>query len=111
MTSERAQRRIERLLDRIDAAEEADDWRAVSILSQNVLAVDPENAEATAYLEAAERWLAETAASGSPPLPAGDEPSLSPSKGEAASIVPPLPTAGEGRGEGVPQPFKKEQTP
>ena len=58
MTSERAKRRIERLLDRIDAAEEADDWSSVQILSQNVLAVDPENAEATAYLEAAERWLA-----------------------------------------------------
>ncbi|MDA1258205.1 MAG: protein kinase [Chloroflexi bacterium] len=59
MTSERAQRRIERLLDRIDAAEEADDWRSVRILSQNVLAVDPDNAEAAAYLEAAERWLAD----------------------------------------------------
>ena len=90
MTSERAKRRIERLLDRIDAAEEADDWSSVQTLSQNELAGDPENAEATAYLEAAERWLA----AATPP-----------------STTSPLP-AGEGGGEGeVPQSSTPESTP
>jgi len=51
------------------------------LLPQNVLAVDPGNAEATAYLEAAERWLA-----------AGSSDSV------GAETSPP--PAGEGRGEG-----------
>ena len=91
MTSERAQRRIERLLDRIDAAEEADDWTSVQILSQNVLAVDPENAEAIAYLEAAERWLAVEHRD-----PVGESGSSRPS-GHNASTLRPLPSAEEGR--------------
>ena len=50
MASERVQRRIDALLDEIDVAEACGDWRSVRILSQNVLEVDPDNSEATAYL-------------------------------------------------------------
>ena len=57
MVSERIQRRIERLLDRIDAADDAGDWQQVVDLSQDVLAIDEENREALAYRQAAERQL------------------------------------------------------
>ena len=40
------QRRLERLLVRIDKVEEADDWSRVHQLARDVLAVDPDNAEA-----------------------------------------------------------------
>ena len=57
MPSERVQRRIDRLLDQIDAAEAGGDWRSVRHLSSDVLDIDPDNVEATAYLRAAKRRL------------------------------------------------------
>lgn len=46
MPSERVQRRIDRLLDRIDAAESEQLWDQVRTLSLDVLDVDAENDEA-----------------------------------------------------------------
>ena len=55
MTGERAQRRIERLLDEADQAADREDWGAVRAAVRNILAFDPENRDAQAYLSAAER--------------------------------------------------------
>ncbi len=63
MASERVQRRLERLLDQIDESESSGDWKLVHDLSRDVLAIDRENKEATAYLDAAQRRLAEAAGS------------------------------------------------
>ncbi len=57
MPSERVRRRIDRLLDRIDAAESEQLWDQVRTLSLDVLDVDAENDEASAHLRAAERRL------------------------------------------------------
>ena len=57
MASERVQRRIERLLDRIDEAESRDDWESVRNLSLDVLEIDPDNSEVSSYLRSAERRL------------------------------------------------------
>jgi hypothetical protein len=53
MTSDRSQRRIERLLDQIDAAESASEWALVSTLAPDVLDLAEDNPEALAYLRAA----------------------------------------------------------
>lgn len=53
MTSDRSQRRIERLLDQIDAAESASGWALVSTLAPDVLDLAEDNPEALAYLRAA----------------------------------------------------------
>ena len=58
MASERAKRRIERLLDQIDEASEQRDWETVGELSKDVLALDPDNADGKTFLAAAERRLA-----------------------------------------------------
>ena len=57
MTSERVQRRIERLLDQIDSAEAAGDWALVLNLANDILDVDADNQEAAAYRRSAERRL------------------------------------------------------
>ena len=57
MASERIQRRINRLLDEADGAVTALDWDIVRARAEAVLAFDPENTEAIAYLEAAERAI------------------------------------------------------
>ena len=57
MTSERIQRRIERLLEQIDAADASGDWQQVVDLSRDVLSIDEDNQEARAYQRAAERHL------------------------------------------------------
>jgi len=57
MVSERTQRRIDRLLDQIDAAEASGDWETVRMLSQDVLDIDADNQEAASYLQAANRRL------------------------------------------------------
>ena len=57
MTNERVQRRVERLLDQIDAAEAAADWHLVENLAKDILDLDEKNQEALAYQRAAERRL------------------------------------------------------
>ena len=61
MASERQQRRLDRLLDQIDEAETNANWESVRDLALDVLAIDAENAEANAYLEAAERRVSRSA--------------------------------------------------
>ena len=61
MASERILRRLERLLDQIDEAEANGYWESVHDLALDVLAIDAENAEASAYLEAAERRVSRSA--------------------------------------------------
>ncbi len=70
MPSERVQRRIDRLLDEIDQAEADRDWGSVRNLAESVLDVDTDNAEATAYLTAANRWLGSAESGGDPNPPA-----------------------------------------
>ena len=50
MSSERIQRRIERLLGQAKAAAERSDWEESRRLTEDILAVDPENADAQAYI-------------------------------------------------------------
>ena len=57
MLSERIQRQIDRFLDEAEAAAAASDWGRVRDRAQNVLALDPTNADARTYLAAAERTL------------------------------------------------------
>ena len=55
MVSERIQRRIDTLLDEVDEALARADWATVRQHCATVLSLDPSNAEATTYLEAADR--------------------------------------------------------
>ena len=55
MPSERVQRQIDRLLDEAEAALTRREWPRVHDLSQDVLALDPENADARSFLDAAIR--------------------------------------------------------
>ncbi len=85
MPSERVQRQIDRLLDEAESAIERGDWSRAGELAESVLRLDPENADARSYREAAQR----EAPAGSPPSPAASQPAAS------ASAVParPLPTS------------------
>ncbi len=55
MPSERIQRQIDRLLDEAEAALGRREWPRVLELSQDALALDPENADARSFLDAAGR--------------------------------------------------------
>ncbi len=55
MPSERIQRRIDRLLDRIEEVADARDWDEVRSLADDILRLDPENEDARAFLDAAQR--------------------------------------------------------
>ena len=57
MPSERVQRPIDRLLDDVEEAISRFDWNAARQGARAVLALDAENADALAYLAAAERDL------------------------------------------------------
>ena len=46
MTSERIQRRIERLLDQVEEAANQEKWEAVCRLSRQILVLDSDNADA-----------------------------------------------------------------
>ena len=76
MASQRIQRQIGRLLDEAEEAVSRSDWASVQDRAQNVLAFDPENADALAFMAAAERALAtsfdhtsDATISGAPPSP------------------------------------------
>lgn len=60
MASDRIQRRIGSLLDEADQAIAIEDWPTVASRSRSVLAIEPANSDAKAYLTAAERVLGET---------------------------------------------------
>ncbi len=72
MASERIQRRIELLLDEADQAVAISEWELVLDRAKNVLAFDPENQDALAFVTAAERALggAATTEREFPPPPA-----------------------------------------
>ena len=53
MTTERINRRIERLLDQLGEAADIEDWETAPRLSRQVVAIDRENADAAAFLEMA----------------------------------------------------------
>ena len=57
MVSERIQRQIDRLLDQAEEAITHEDWPIVGSRARSVLAIDPANGDAMAYLAAAERAL------------------------------------------------------
>src|SRR5437879_2842025 len=57
MPSERVQRHIDRLLDEADEAVRLKDWGQVRENAHAILDLDPENADARGFLEAAERAL------------------------------------------------------
>jgi hypothetical protein len=59
MTSERVQRRIDRLLEQADEALDRLDWNEVRVRAEAVLSLEPENRDAVTYLEAARRNLKE----------------------------------------------------
>ena len=67
MASERIQRRIEQLLDEADEAVARSDWAVVRDRAQNVLRLDPDNADAVAFLAAAEREPVEASPPGAAP--------------------------------------------
>src|SRR5438128_1920420 len=74
--SERIQRQVDRLLDEAEAAIGRSDWAVVRDRAQNVLALDPDNADATALAAAADRALAGRASAdggGQAPHPDGEE--------------------------------------
>ena len=83
MASERVQRQIDRLLDEAEAAISQSDWTLARDRSQNVLALDPENADALAYLAAAGRALGTSSA---PSSTVSDQ---------AASVAPSFPSSEE----------------
>ena len=57
MTSDRTQRRVQRLLNQIDTAEADGNWNLVHDLASDVMEIAPGHAEALAYLHSAERRL------------------------------------------------------
>ncbi len=57
MASERVQRRVDRLLDQIEEAIEQRDWSHVRELAQDVIALDRDNDDAQAFLDASEQRL------------------------------------------------------
>lgn len=65
MASERLQRQIERLLDEAEDAVILRDWNVVLERARNVLILDPSNPEGRAFLDAADRALADSV---SPPI-------------------------------------------
>ena len=68
MVSERIQRRIERLLDRIEEAADDRDWTTVEDLSAEVLHLDAENDDAKTFLDLAKvRTSGDKTASGPEP--------------------------------------------
>ena len=63
MTSERVQRQIDRLLDEAEQALVSRDWERLRDLASDALRLDPNNKDAQAFIEAANRDTA-------PPPPA-----------------------------------------
>ena len=55
LASDRFQRRIDRILDEIERAADQRDWTKVCQLAQDVMVLEPDNADAIKFLAAAER--------------------------------------------------------
>ena len=83
MATERVQRQIDRLLDEVEQAISRFDWGAARSGARAVLALHAENADALAYLAAAENELQA--------LIDGDQPTIAPQL-DRQSEAPPLQT-------------------
>ena len=83
MPSERVQRQIDHLLDEAEAAVSGLDWPRVRQIGRGVLAVDPDNQDALAFLA-----MADAADPAPQPGPAASQPPVAP-----APAAPPLPSA------------------
>ncbi len=59
MASERVQRRIDRLLDQIEAEADQENWERVCARAELILDFAPDNADAAAFLATGERVRAE----------------------------------------------------
>ncbi len=86
MPSERVQRQIDRLLDEAEAALSQREWTRVHELSQDVLALDPENGDARTFLDAAVR-----AGAGASSVPTSTSQSQPETRPELAPQAAPLP--------------------
>ena len=77
MPSNRIQRQIDRFLDEAEEAAGQSKWKVVEDRAENVLALDPDNADAHAYLAAARRRLEPSRDQSAPtePLPIPRSPS------------------------------------
>ena len=71
MPSERVQRQIDRLLEEAEEAVVQRNWTAVLECAQDILALDPENSDASSFLAAAQRRLGDAA---TPPVPQATQP-------------------------------------
>lgn len=92
MASDRIKRQIERLLDQLEEAVEQRNWQLVRQLAEDVLVLDPDNADASPYLSAAERALEPNQPEG-----LGD---FIPEQGLRESVFPGIkPATDEGRSE------------
>ncbi len=74
MASDRFQRRIDRLLDDIEAAADQRDWQKVAQLAHDVLIADPENSDALSFLATAERTIVGSAPQPTTPSTASKPP-------------------------------------
>ncbi len=57
MASDRIQRRIERLLDRIEQDADVENWSSVRNLAEQILGFAPDNSDARAFLTVAQERL------------------------------------------------------
>ncbi len=95
MTTERIKRRIERLLDQVEEAADAEDWETVQRLSLQVLDMDEGNVDAQTFSRMAERSLgvAPTPAAPTAPATPTPEPAMATPTQEAPTLVLPTPPA------------------
>src|SRR5207247_7760160 len=97
MRSERLQRQVERFLDQCEAALDEHQWAAARDAALAVLGMDAENADAQAYIAAAESAMGGAA---QPAPTRGTETALSP--GDAKTALSPRTTAETGPTAGGP---------
>ena len=76
MASERLQRQIDRLLDEAEKALESFDWQGLQQRAAAVLALDPNNADASSFLAASEGALGGSV--WTPPVPQSASPPATP---------------------------------
>ena len=87
MASERLQRQIERLLDEAEEAISRFDWDALLQRAQAVLAMDPENRDALAFLATAQRALATSGPASARPAPTSPQAASAPAASQPTSFA------------------------
>ncbi len=86
MASERIQRQIERLLDQAEEAMGSSDWKSVRDHAKVALGLDPENADALAFLASVEQVL-EAESTLQSPQPGGSPTAPEPSPVQPTSFA------------------------